>query len=184
MLGDPRDEVDDHEASEYSELLLWDIEIDEEKHPDEVSEELEGGYDILHFLSLFVIAGRSPDSHPDIHTEHSDTTHSLYHKGFREYEICLLARDPELMSEGVEVVVEYVCDVACRREDRMQGPRDASEVRPKSCRHDYSLALIHIVYIPDKWLLHDPPIGSGDLAECSVCSGCDCEFEHMVFSRL
>lgn len=91
MLGDSGDEVDDHESTEYSELLLWDVEIDEEKHPDEVSEEFESRYDILHFLSLFLIAGTSPDSHPDIYREHSGTTHSLYHKGFCEYEICLFA---------------------------------------------------------------------------------------------
>lgn len=60
----------------------------------------------------------------------------------------------------------------------MQDPRDRPEVRPKSCRHDDSLALIHIVHIPHKRLLYDPPIASGDLAECAVCSGCDCEFEH------
>ena len=125
-----------------------------------------------------MIAGRSPDSHPDIHTEHSNTTHSLYHKGFCEYEICFFARDPEGWSEGVEVVVEYVCDVACRREDRMQDPRDRPEVRPKSCGHDDGFALIHIVHIPNKRLLHYPPIGSGDLAECAVCARCDREFEH------
>ena len=76
--------------------------------------------------------------------------------------------------------MEDVCDVFGRREDRMQDPRDRTEVRPKSCRHDDGFALVHIIDVPDKRLLHDPPIGSGDLAECAVYLGCDREFEHRL----
>ncbi len=63
---------------------------------------------------------RSPDSHPDVNTFSPTSIHSLSSECFLQNCIGFFLRDSQRFCEGIEIIVEYVCYVLCRGEDRMQ----------------------------------------------------------------